>query len=55
MLESAALAPCIDRAASTRLGVSNRREWWLVPARAVRCAPGDALTPSVSSPEEDGT
>ena len=55
MLESAALAPCIDRAASTRLGVSNRREWWLVPARAVRCAPGDALTPSVSSPEADGT
>jgi hypothetical protein len=25
---------CIDRAKAVRVGVSNRREWWLVPAAA---------------------
>ena len=55
MVEANALAPCIDRSVSVDLGISNRRDWWLVPARAVRCAPGEALTPPASAPEEDGT
>ncbi|HZX81058.1 MAG TPA: glycosyltransferase family 39 protein [Lysobacter sp.] len=55
MLESTALVPCIDRTVSVNLGTSNRRQWWLVPARAVHCTPGQALTPGASSPEEDGT
>ena len=31
-----ALGPCVDRDRAQRLGVSSRRNWWLVPATAVR-------------------
>ncbi|TYT25521.1 glycosyltransferase family 39 protein [Luteimonas viscosa] len=30
-----ALDPCVDRARAARIGVSNRRTWWLVPASAM--------------------
>lgn len=30
-----ALGPCVDRARAQRIGVSNRRTWWLVPGTAV--------------------
>lgn len=29
-----AVGPCVDRAQAVRIGVSNRRTWWLVPAQA---------------------
>jgi hypothetical protein len=29
-----AIGPCVDRAQAARIGVSNRRTWWLVPAQA---------------------
>lgn len=50
-----ALGPCVDRNLASRLGVSSRRTWWLVPAQAVRpgCRtpafeplPGDKPDPS---------
>ena len=34
-IERAALDDCIDRTHAENLGVSNRREWWLVPAGAM--------------------
>ena len=36
-----AMDDCIDRSSAINLGVSNRREWWLVPAAAMvpGCAP----------------
>jgi 4-amino-4-deoxy-L-arabinose transferase-like glycosyltransferase len=34
-VEASALPACIDRSRAVDVGVSNRREWWLVPARAV--------------------
>lgn len=55
MLEQGALAPCIDRAALVPLGHSNRREWWLAPAAAVRCTTADTLRPGASVPADDGT
>lgn len=55
MLEQGALVPCLDRAALLPLGHSNRREWWLVPARAVRCGAADALSPAAPAPADDGT
>ncbi|AKK66425.1 ArnT family glycosyltransferase [Xanthomonas translucens] len=35
LVQEAAMLGCIDRRASTLAGVSNRRNWWLVPAAAV--------------------
>ena len=35
LVNEAAMLPCVDRAASHRLGNANRRAWWLVPAGAV--------------------
>jgi 4-amino-4-deoxy-L-arabinose transferase-like glycosyltransferase len=37
LLEDTALVPCIDRRLAFHMGRSNRRGWWLVPARAVDC------------------
>ena len=54
MLENAALVPCIDRGALVALGHSNRREWWLAPARSVRCDAA-SLSRAPSVPEDDGT
>ncbi len=34
-VEGAALDDCIDRARAENLGISNRRQWWLVPASAM--------------------
>jgi len=45
-LERAALDECIDRSRAENLGVSNRREWWLVPAAAM--VPGCVPSPDVS-------
>ena len=40
-VEAAAMDDCIDRSRAENLGVSNRREWWLVPAAAMcDSAPG---------------
>ncbi len=36
LVNQQALLPCIDRARSQYAGRANRREWWLVPAQAVR-------------------
>src|SRR3970282_2213833 len=36
-VEETAMDDCIDRSRAERLGVSNRREWWLVPTAAM-CA-----------------
>ncbi|TWI14445.1 4-amino-4-deoxy-L-arabinose transferase-like glycosyltransferase [Lysobacter ruishenii] len=38
-VEATALDDCIDRSRAINLGISNRREWWLVPAAAM-CASG---------------
>ncbi|GAB1594765.1 ArnT family glycosyltransferase [Lysobacter claricitrinus] len=38
LLEDDALVPCIGRSRAIFVGHSNRREWWLVPSRAVDCA-----------------
>jgi len=40
LVESSALAACIDRASAERVGVANRREWWLIPAGASHCRIG---------------
>lgn len=32
----AAMSPCVDRAQAIPIGRSNRRDWWLVPGRAIR-------------------
>ncbi|MBB5875470.1 MULTISPECIES: ArnT family glycosyltransferase [Xanthomonas] len=39
LVQEAAMLGCVDRHASVLAGVSNRRNWWLVPANAVhgRC------------------
>lgn len=42
LLEDVAMPACVDRAQAVDVGRSNRRGWWLVPARAVRCAPQPA-------------
>lgn len=34
LVEAQALDPCVDRARAVRIGIANRREWWLVPASA---------------------
>jgi len=34
LVERAALSACVDWSQAENLGISNRREWWLVPARA---------------------
>jgi 4-amino-4-deoxy-L-arabinose transferase-like glycosyltransferase len=34
LVQQAALLACVDRAQAERVGVANRRGWWLVPARA---------------------
>ena len=34
LVERVALSACVDWSQAENLGVSNRREWWLVPARA---------------------
>lgn len=40
LVEAQALVPCVDRSRASRVGVANRREWWLVPASAA--CPGGA-------------
>lgn len=39
LIEATALDACIDRTRAERVGVANRREWWLVPAAAACRAP----------------
>lgn len=34
LVEATALDACIDRTRAERIGVANRREWWLMPAAA---------------------
>ena len=43
-----AMDDCIDRSSAINLGVSNRREWWLVPAAAMvpRCVPAIGAVPA---------
>ena len=36
LVQEAAMLTCVDRARSERVGVSNRRGWWLVPAPALQ-------------------
>lgn len=47
-VEDSALSACIDRARAERVGVSNRRTWWLVPGDAVvgRCEPVSETRPA---------
>lgn len=40
LVNEEALLPCVDRAASQRLGNANRRGWWLVPAGAAQACIG---------------
>jgi 4-amino-4-deoxy-L-arabinose transferase-like glycosyltransferase len=39
LVESQALDACIERGRAIRVGVANRREWWLVPAQAACATP----------------
>lgn len=41
VVQDIAMLGCVDRRRSRNIGVSNRRQWWLVPSDAVR---GDCLT-----------
>ena len=34
LVERAAVSACVDWSRAENLGISNRREWWLVPATA---------------------
>ena len=34
LAQDVALLPCIDQSLAEHLGGANRREWWLLPARA---------------------
>lgn len=36
LVQDPALGACIDRTRAVRVGAANRRDWWLVPAAAVR-------------------
>ncbi|TCZ84338.1 glycosyltransferase family 39 protein [Lysobacter sp. N42] len=43
LVEDVAMPACVDRRLALDMGRSNRRGWWLLPARAVRCGPAAAL------------
>ena len=36
LVNGAVMLPCVDSAASRRVGIANRRAWWLVPAGAAQ-------------------
>lgn len=53
LVQDEALQPCIDRGKLVEGGVSNRREWWLVPAEAVQ-GPCEGTPPGTVGNERAG-
>ena len=57
-VERGALDDCIDLGRAENLGISNRREWWLLPAQATRvgCVPAQhPETLTDGQPVDDGS
>jgi 4-amino-4-deoxy-L-arabinose transferase-like glycosyltransferase len=53
LVQEAALTDCIDRARAQRIGLANRRHWWLVPSDAVP-DPGCRIVGIESQNQADG-
>ena len=56
-VEAAALDDCIDLRRAENLGISNRRQWWLLPAAAMvaGCVPSPAPLPATDRLPANGT